>query len=96
MIGENSIKFDEIKSAINNQCLKFLGELNFGKAGLIHLDDFKDGKGIIKINSKYLNEVKMSLALVENINGKKVIVDAIGVSGTLAKARLRYFKKEEL
>ena len=38
----------------------------------------------------------MSLALVENINGKKVIVDAIGVSGTLAKARLRYLKKEEL
>ena len=96
IIGENSMNFNDMKSLIDNQCLKFLGELNYAKAGLVHIEEFKNNMGIIKVNNKYTNEVKTALSLISNLNNKKVLFDTVGVSGTLKKARLKFMKKEEI
>ena len=95
MISESSFGFKDVKNAIDNNCLRFLGELNYGKSGIMHLEQFNYNMGILRINSKYVNEVKTSLALINNIQGKKTIIDCVGVSGTLKKARLKFIKKEE-
>ncbi|MBS3149675.1 ribonuclease P protein component 2 [Candidatus Woesearchaeota archaeon] len=95
MINENSFNFKDVKSAIDDSCLRFLGELNYSKAGIMHLEKFNNNIGILRISSKYVNEVKTALALINNIQGKKVILDCVGVSGTLKKARLKFVKMEE-
>ena len=96
MIGNETISFNDLKNTIDNQCLRFLGELSYAKAGIMHLNVDKPKYGIVKVNSKFVNEVKTSLALIDNIKGNKVIFDSVGVSGTLKKAKLKFMKKEEL
>ena len=92
-------KFDEKQAsdAINSQCLSFLGELGFSKAGIMFLPDkFKNNKGMIKVNNKYVNELKSCLALTKKINNEDVIVRSIGTSGIINKAEGKYMIKEEV
>ena len=68
------------KKFIYDECLKFLGELGISRAELMFVEDqFKNNKGILKVNNKYVDEIKLSLSLIKSINGKKVIVNVIGV-----------------
>ena len=48
------------------------------------MPDYKNNIGIIKTNSKYVNKIRASLALI-----KKPRISTIGVSGMLKKARGR-------
>ena len=86
MKSEKKFKHNDIKKTIDQANLLFLGQLGLAKAGVIHLDLFNDNRGILKVSNKSLNEVKMSLSLIKEINNCKVIVDTISVSGILNKA----------
>lgn len=67
--------------------LQFLGELGYGKAGVMVLDLWDETRGIIRTNTKSVDQVKTALAMVEKIGNQKVIVKTIGVSGILHKAK---------
>tara|TARA_Y100000034_G_C6906717_1_gene421042 strand:+ start:4524 stop:4841 length:318 start_codon:yes stop_codon:yes gene_type:complete len=84
---KNNKKFtiDEIKKELERAILKFLGELEYAKANILILDDFKKSRGIIKVNNRYVDKVKVALMLI-----KTFIVETKGVSGTLKKARFKF------
>ncbi len=84
--------YNEVKKAIDEANLRFLGELGLAKSGVIHIDIFKDNKGILKVSNKFVNELKVSLGLIKNINNQNVIVNTISVSGILNKAEKRLEK----
>ncbi|MBS3150739.1 hypothetical protein J4425_02965 [Candidatus Woesearchaeota archaeon] len=77
--------FDLVKSKIEDSISKFFGDFESAKANILILDDFKDNKGIIKTNAKYVDKVKVALMLM-----KDPVVEAVGVSGTIKKARLNF------
>ena len=56
-------------------------------------DSWKGDKGIIRINVKYLNELKLGLGLIKKLDNKKVIVNVIGVSGIIKKAKKKFMEK---
>ena len=89
MIGQDSIGFNELRSSVDAQCFRFLGELNYSRAGIFHLNENMNRYGIIRVNSKYINDVKTAISLTDKVNGKKIIINCVGVSGTLKKARLK-------
>ena len=63
------------------------------KAGVWVLGDKynqKTQKGLIRVNNKYVDELKASLSLVSKINNKDVLVRTLGVSGILKKAENKY------
>src|SRR3989344_714651 len=76
---------DEIKNEMKKTILQFLGEFEYAKANILILDDFKKNKGIIKVNNKYVDKTRVALMLIRNF-----IVETIGVSGTLKKARIKF------
>ena len=83
----DSFDKQKIEKLIEEACLKFIGENGYSKAGIMILkDSWKRNKGVIKVNTKYVDEVKMSLGLIKG----KIIVNAIGVSGTLKKAKQKF------
>ena len=43
-------------------------------------------KGVIKIKHRHVNPVMASLALIDNMANRKVMVRSLGVSGTLKKS----------
>ena len=84
------IALEQVKEAINKACLKLMGEIAMAKANVYVMKDFKNNKGIVKVNNKYLNELHASLLFVDNINGRKANVESVGVSGTIKKAREKF------
>jgi len=82
-----------IFEAISRSISTFVGFLGFAKAGIIILPNKYDKEkqiGLIKVNHNYVNELKASLAMIREIDGKKVVVRSIGVSGILNKAEKKY------
>ncbi len=82
IIPKNKIKFEDLKKVILNKCLEFLGQLGCAKAGIMIIKP-----NIIRVNTKYVNDVRSSLVLIEKINNEKVIVKTTKVSGVLKKLK---------
>ena len=84
---KNNKKFSlvEIKKELQKAMLQFLGDFEYAKANILILDDFKKDRGIIKVNNKYVDKVKVALMLI-----KTFVVETKGVSGTLKKARIKF------
>jgi RNase P/RNase MRP subunit POP5 len=96
VISDHEIKdFKAISKEIQDKSLLFLGQLGLAKAGIRILSEkwnLQLQKGMIKVNNKYVNELKSSLTLIEKINNKKVVVKSTGVSGILKKAEQKYLR----
>jgi len=78
---------------ILHHSLKFLGQLEAAKAGIMILINKWNPqlqKGIIKINHKHIDAVKSSLIFIEKIDNKEVICRSIGISGILNKVERKY------
>ncbi len=82
--------FDLIKSSFKS----FLGELGLAKAGILFLPDWKDGKGIIRVSHKEVDNIKAALSLVKGTNSG-VKIKTLYVSGILDKARKIMEQKED-
>lgn len=90
VIADESISHKDAINAISDNYKKYYGLIGMAKSGLMALNDWKNQKGIIKVNNKYTDELKGSFSLIKNINNHNAIVRCIGVSGILKKARSRY------
>jgi len=93
VITKNSIKnFDSVHNNIMTQCNSMLGIFDGGKAGLMSAKyNAEKMTGVIRVNNKYVDKLKVCLGMIKNITVKDdfvqdVIVDCIYVSGMLHKA----------
>ncbi len=69
------------------ECNTLLGVFDAGKAGIMNVKyDEKTRKGIIRLENKYVDKVKVCLGMMTLIGDKKVNIDTIYVSGMLNKA----------
>lgn len=78
-----------ITSVIWRSILENLGVFGCAKAGIWVLPDKYDPekqRGIIRVNHKHVDELRTTLAMIRSIEGEKVIVRSIGLSGILKKA----------
>jgi ribonuclease P/MRP protein subunit POP5 len=94
IISKNRIKsFPSISRAIWDYSLQFLGEKGVAQAGIWLLPDKynpQTQRGLVRVNNKYVNDLKSVLTLIDQIENKEVIVRSVGVSGILKKAETRY------
>ncbi len=91
IVTNGNLNKQKTKEEIEKACLKFLGELGVAKAGLMFIS-FNKVKGILKVNNKYVDEVKTALSLIKEVDNKNVIVNCIGVSGILKKTKQKYLE----
>jgi ribonuclease P/MRP protein subunit POP5 len=90
-ISDKKISEKELEKEIQKEITKFLGELGIAKSGFVLLkDSIKKNKGIIRTNVKYQDEIKMALSLIKKIGNEKVIINIVGVSGILKKAKSKF------
>tara|TARA_Y100000310_G_scaffold345750_1_gene469242 strand:- start:341 stop:670 length:330 start_codon:yes stop_codon:yes gene_type:complete len=78
-----------IEKEIISTMKEFIGTLGMANAGLEFLPDWENNRGIYRINTKYTDHSKASLALI-----KKFTVKSLGTSGIINKIRKKYFLKE--
>ena len=86
--SEKPVKSEDIGREIWKTALDFLGELGVSRSSLRVVDfDEKKQKGIIKVNHMSVEEARMTLALVKEVNKQRVALQVVGVSGILKKAK---------
>ena len=87
----SNVGFKGTKTAIMRSAKDFLGDMGLAKAGIFFLKDWKSQRGILRVNSKYVNYTKASLALVTEMDGKRARIKSVGVSGVVNKVRESHF-----
>lgn len=90
VISASQIAFSDVREGILNELTALIGRLGMAKANISFMDDWKNNKGIIKVNNRYLDYVKASFVSLKKISKREAIIRSIGVSGLLNKARAKY------
>jgi len=79
---------NDIERLVIQACLQFLGELNMARAGIQFVPDSWSGNtAILRVGNKYVDETKAALALVKDINGHKITISSLKVSGSIDKVK---------
>jgi len=65
-----------------------MGVFDSAKAGLMNAHyNQKTQRGVIRVTTKYVDKLRTSLMLIEDIDNEDVSIRTIGVSGILQKAK---------
>lgn len=90
-ITDEMLDEKDIRKSIDDACLSFLGELGFAKSG-IQIIECINNKGLIKVNNRYVDELRSSLIFIKDIKGHDVTFNTLGVSGIIQKAKEKYLQ----
>lgn len=88
-ISDNKFSLQEITEEVESKLLLFFGQWGLAKSSPVILTDkfnAEKQRFIIKINHKYVNELKAALILSKKIKNTPVIIRSITTSGTIKKA----------
>ncbi len=78
----------EVSEAIGQSLLRFLGELGVAKAAPLFVREKWDEpkqRFVLKVNHKYVDELKTAVILNKKIKNTPVLIRSIVTSGTLKK-----------
>ena len=78
---------EEIKKMLQEEFLTFLGSLELAKSSF-KLVSFNKNKGIVKVNSKYLDKLRAMLPLINKLNNEKVNIKSLKTSGLINKVKM--------
>ncbi|MBS3144663.1 hypothetical protein J4208_03695 [Candidatus Woesearchaeota archaeon] len=85
---ETTLTAEEVKQAVQEALQQFLGDYGCAQAG-IHCIENTNKHGVLKTNTKQVNQVKTALALIKTIKNKSVMFKTIKVSGMINKVKRR-------
>ena len=96
VISKSRLKsYDSLEKSIFDSLTQLIGEMGMAQAGIIMLKDKYNAdkqRGLLRVSTKSLNQVRQALTFVQNIENQPVIVHTVGVSGILKKAVSNYMK----
>src|SRR3989344_2546643 len=86
--ASKAFSLTEVSEAVESALLRFLGELGLAKARpLLVKEKWGDKKQrfVLKVNHKYVDELKVAIILNKKIKNTPVLIRSIVTSGTLKK-----------
>lgn len=87
--SRNKINMETAIKHLDNEIKRVLGEIGYGRAGIMFMK-MKDNKGMIRVNNKEADELRLALSLVKDINNQQVVITTLGMSGIMKKAEERW------
>lgn len=90
-ISEREISNEEVFKEIILSFKELYGKIILAKAGIKHIA-FNEKKSILKINNKYVNELRVAMSQISEINNIKINLYTIGISGIIKKAKTKYMQ----
>jgi len=94
IISKSKIGFNMVHDALYQSMNHFMGTKTMSEAGIILFKERYNSdlqKGILRVNNKYVDDVKASLCFLR-VGDKKVMARSLGVSGILKKANAKYIQ----
>jgi ribonuclease P/MRP protein subunit POP5 len=93
VISEQKIEFEELIKSIFNHTINLIGILGVARTNFRFLQDLYDEKKqifVLRCVPRDVELIRLSMALITEINEKKVCVRSLGVTGTIKSARRKY------
>lgn len=88
IISDNKINWELVKNELIRKMKELFGEFGLSEAKIKFFNELKkDKKYVLSIDHRYVQKIKLAMALVRKINRKPVIFKTIKVSGTLKKIK---------
>src|SRR3989344_224657 len=75
-VSEKKLSPQAIREEIKRKMLSWLGEYGYGSAGVMFVKE-QGNKGVIRVNTKYVDLAKTAISLVKEINSSPVIIKSI-------------------
>lgn len=97
VISENKIEFEELIKAVFNYTINLIGILGVAKTNFRFMHDLYDEKEqifVLRCLPRDVELIRLSMALITEINEKKVCIRSLGVTGTIKSARRKYLEEE--
>jgi len=88
--SDAAVNKSQCSDAISSAVLRFLGELGCAKAGITFIKENYDPAektGIIRVNTKYIDELKVSIGSIKQIGPHNATFDVVKVSGNIGKLK---------
>lgn len=92
-ITEAPMAYGEFINALWNTVLTFLGEFSSSdsKIWTVHnLYDANEQTGVIKCKHDAVEQVRVTLSLIQQVGETKCIIKVLGVTGTIKSAKNKY------
>ena len=97
VISESPLDFVQVRDAVWNSVLNWLGEDDAARAGIrIIRNLWRQGEqtGFVQCGPKYADSVKIALGLVHQIGDSRVIIQSLRVSGTIKSGKEKALRKK--
>ena len=85
IVSKEKFSLQEIKKAVQEALLLFLGQLGLAKASPMFIKA-KGNRFMLKVNHKWTDELITAMVLMKKIKNKEVIAKSVIISGTIKKA----------
>ncbi len=84
--SDNPVSYSEMKNAVRNSLIKWLGDKDYSAAKIRVIKNQwspSESRGVLRCSHRYVDDIKMSLALIHQIGDSRVIFRTLRVSGTI-------------
>lgn len=86
--SRGEVPYQSLKHAILETLLEFLGENEFGRARIRLVKNLWNGKeGFLQTTPKFVDSVKMGMALIHQIGEERVAFQTLKVTGTILSGK---------
>lgn len=99
VIAEDKFEFNDLVNSMWHSVLNLLGELGCAKMNLwVIRNTFneKDKTGLIRCDHRQVERLRAALALVQGAGETRIIIQVLGVSGTIKAAKKKFFEEVDL
>lgn len=94
IITSEPISKQDCAIAIQKASSETLGTIDCANAGITFFEEnYKDNSGIIRVNTKYVDHIKLALASIQQIGKQKVTFNIKETSGLIGKVKEKLFNK---
>ncbi|MCD6368093.1 MAG: ribonuclease P protein component 2 [Candidatus Aenigmarchaeota archaeon] len=99
VISESKLEFEEILNAFWHSLLNLCGEIGTANTNIWFVKDMwneNSQRGVIRCRHDTVEYVRSALALIDRIGDSRVIINTLGVSGTMKVVKRKFFGERTL
>jgi len=93
LLSDEKIEFNELIKAVWSSTINLIGCLGVAKTNFKFISElYNNQRFVVRCLPKDVEFIRLAIALITEINEKKVCIRSLGVTGTIRAAKIKFFK----
>jgi len=95
ILASEKIEINELIKGVWSSVINLIGCLGVAKTNFKFINELcRNQKFVVRCLPKDVELIRLALSLITEINGKKVCIRSLGVTGTIKAAKIKFFKND--